>query len=240
MESTPVTTTPLQRSLENVRASICRAAERAKTNPDDVEILAVTKTLGPDRLEAAWELGLTQFGESRVQEAEQKRAVFEKSFPLNRQPRWHLVGHLQSNKVRKALETFDCIQSVDSLKLIRLLNEEAERRAQPVSCLIEVKISEEPSKQGLPPESLGGFLDQCARLSFVRIEGLMGVAPLFADPQQTRPYFRALRTLFDHYRPFFVVTRPILSMGMSPDFEIAIEEGATMVRLGSVLFGPRA
>ncbi len=239
MESHPVTTLSLG-SLENVRDRIRLAAERAKTNPDDVEILAVTKTLSADCVWNAWELGLTQFGESRVQEAEQKRAALENRFPPNRQPRWHLVGHLQTNKVRKALETFDCIQSVDSLKLIRLLNEEAERRAQPVSCLIEVKISEEPTKQGLPPESLGGFLDQCTRLSFVRIEGLMGVAPLFDDCQKTRPYFRALRTLFDHYRSFFVVPRPILSMGMSPDFEIAIEEGATMVRLGSILFGPRS
>lgn len=234
------TASALSQALENVRARVRRAAERTKTNPNDIDLLAVTKTLPPERVLEAWDLGLWQFGESRVQESERKIATLNGRFPEDRRPRWHLIGHLQTNKARKALEIFDCVQSVDSLKLLELLDKESGRRAQPISCLVEVKISEEPAKQGLPMENLPAFLDQATRFPFVRIEGLMGVAPLFDRPESTRPYFRQLKKLFDRHRALFQSDRPILSMGMSADFEIAVEEGATMVRLGTALFGHRS
>lgn len=236
----PSTAPALAQALENVRARVRRAAERAKKNPNEIDILAVTKTLPPERVWEAWDLGLWQFGESRVQEAERKKNALRDRFPENRHPRWHLIGHLQSNKARKALEIFDCVQSVDSLKLMELLDAEGGRRAQPVSCLVELKISEEPAKQGLPAESLTAFLERATRFPFVRIEGLMGVPPLFDDPEKTRPYFRHLKKLFDQHRAFFQNDAPILSMGMSADFEVAIEEGATLVRLGTALFGGRS
>lgn len=227
------------RALSLVKERLTSAAKRARRLPEEVDILAVTKTISTERMEEALALGLRQFGESRVQEAFSKRTALADRFPPEKAPRWHLIGHLQTNKVRRAVELFDCIQSVDSLKLAELLDKEGERRAQPISCLVEVKISNEASKQGMPPDNLGSFLDLASRLSFLRIEGLMGVAPLFKDPEKTRPYFAALRSLFERHKSAFLIARPILSMGMSRDFEVAVEEGSTMIRVGSALFGDR-
>ncbi len=235
----PEAHTPFAKALAIVKERIAGAAKRARRPPEDVDILAVTKTIPVERMEEALALGLRQFGESRVQEAGGKRSVLAERFPPEKAPRWHLIGHLQTNKVRRAVELFDCIQSVDSLKLAELLAKEGERRAQPVSCLVEIKISNEATKQGMPPDSLAPFLDLASQLSFLRIEGLMGVAPLFKDAEKTRPYFAALRSLFERHKSAFLVTRPILSMGMSQDFEVAVEEGSTMVRIGSALFGAR-
>lgn len=231
---------PFSRALATVKERLVVAAKRARRLSEDVDILAVTKTISTDKMEEALALGLRQFGESRVQEALGKKTFLTERFPPEKAPRWHLIGHLQTNKVRRAVELFDCIQTVDSLKLAELLAKEGERRAQPVSCLVEVKISNEASKQGMPPDNLSAFLDLASRLSFLRIEGLMGMAPLFKDAEKTRPYFACLRTLFDRNKSAFLVTRPILSMGMSHDFEVAVEEGSTMIRLGSSLFGARA
>lgn len=230
---------PFSHALGILKARLADAAKRARRLPEDVDILAVTKTISTERMEEALALGLRQFGESRVQEAYKKRDVLANRFPLEKMPRWHLIGHLQTNKVRRAVELFDCIQSVDSLKLADLLAKEGERRAQPVSCLVEVKISNEATKQGMPPDNLAPFLELASHLSFLRIEGLMGVAPLFKDVERTRPYFAALRTLFERNKSAFLVARPILSMGMSQDFEVAVEEGSTMIRIGSALFGAR-
>lgn len=230
---------PFSRALAIVKERLAGAAKRARRLPEEVDILTVTKTISTDRMEEALALGLRQFGESRVQEALSKRNLLVERFPPEKGPRWHLIGHLQTNKVRRAVELFDCIQTVDSLKLAELLAKEGERRAQPVSCLVEVKISNEASKQGMPPDNLSAFLDLASHLSFLRIEGLMGMAPLFKDPEKTRPYFASLRTLFERNKSAFLVTRPILSMGMSHDYEVAVEEGSTMVRLGSSLFGAR-
>lgn len=231
---------PFSRALAIVKERLANAAKRVRRLPEDVDILTVTKMISTDRMEEALALGLRQFGESRVQEAISKRNLLAERFPPEKGPRWHLIGHLQTNKVRRAVELFDCIQTVDSLKLAELLNKEGERRAQPVSCLVEVKISNEASKQGMPPDNLSAFLDLASHLSFLRIEGLMGMAPLYKDAEKTRPYFASLRTLFERNKGAFLVTRPILSMGMSHDFEVAVEEGSTMVRLGSSLFGARA
>jgi pyridoxal phosphate enzyme (YggS family) len=230
---------PFSRALAIVKERLARAAKRARRLPEDVDILAVTKTISAERVEEALALGVRQFGESRVQEAFSKRSLLSERFSPEKAPRWHLIGHLQSNKVRRAVELFDCIQSVDSLRLAELLAKEGERRAQPVSCLVEVKISHEASKQGMPPDNLAAFLDLASRLSFLRIEGLMGVAPLFKDVEKTRPYFASLRTLFERNKNAFLVSRPILSMGMSHDFEVAVEEGSTLIRVGSALFGAR-
>lgn len=228
------------RALDNVKNRLAVAAKRARRSPGDVEVMAVTKLISTARMEEALSLGLRQFGESRVQEAFKKREAFLERFSPELAPRWHLIGHLQTNKVRRAVELFDCIQSVDSLKLAELLDKEGERRAQPVSCLVEVKLSNETAKQGLPPDNLAAFLDLASRLSFLRIEGLMGIAPLFKDSEKTRPYFASLRSLFERNKSAFLVPRPVLSMGMSQDFEVAVEEGSTLVRIGSALFGHRA
>ncbi|MBL0350367.1 MAG: YggS family pyridoxal phosphate-dependent enzyme [Elusimicrobia bacterium] len=233
----PVDLFSLSTAHERVQERLRSAARRAGRRPEDIDLVAVTKNQPPERAAEAVRLGYRQLGESRVQEAAGKRtALADLGGP---EVRWHLIGHLQSNKTRRAVELFDCVQSVDSLKLARLLNQEGERRAQPVSCLVEVKISDEPAKQGLPPGEIDRFLEEAARLSFLRIEGLMGVAPLGETPESARPSFRRLNALFERLQSHFLGGRPILSMGMSQDFEVAIEEGSTMIRVGTALFGPR-
>jgi pyridoxal phosphate enzyme (YggS family) len=226
-------------ALDILKERLARAAKRANRAPENVEIVAITKTVDPERVLEAWTLGLTQFGESRVQETDKKRVALEGRFTSGPTPRWHLVGHLQSNKAKRAVELFDCIQSLDSLKLAETLDREGERRAQPVSCLVEIKISEEAAKQGIPPDTLPAFLDRVLRFPFLRIEGVMGVAPFFEEVEKARPSFAALRTLFERNKSAFLVPQPILSMGMSHDFEVAVEEGSTMIRVGSALFGSR-
>ncbi|HMU74883.1 MAG TPA: YggS family pyridoxal phosphate-dependent enzyme [Elusimicrobiota bacterium] len=235
--SSPVDLFSLSTAHERVQERLLHAARRAGRRPEDIDLVAVTKNQPPDRAAEAVRLGYRQLGESRVQEAAGKRVALADLGATD--VRWHLIGHLQSNKARRAVELFDCVQSVDSLKLAHLLNQEGERRAQPVSCLVEVKISDEPAKQGLPPGELERFLTDTARLSFLRIEGLMGVAPLGESPEEARPSFRKLHALFERFNPHFLGGRPILSMGMSQDFEVAIEEGSTMIRVGTALFGPR-
>lgn len=198
-------------------------------------MVAVTKTVSASLVREAYECGLRHFGENRVQEAVAK----EKSLDDLRGVTWHLLGHLQTNKAKKALGLFDCVQSLDSLRLARVLNGEAERCGNRLPCLVEIKVSEEPEKQGLPPESLDEFLARADEWPFLSLEGLMIVAPYFDDPRRARPYFRRARDLFDRNRGRFRGERPLLSMGMSQDFEPAVEEGANMIRIGTALFGER-
>ncbi len=235
----PVDLLPLAVTWERVQERLHRAAQRAGRRPEDIEVVAVTKNQPVERMREAFGLGLTQWGESRVQEAAAKRETLSRRFLADRAPRWHLIGHLQSNKARRAVELFDCLQSVDSLKLAEILSVEGSRRGRPVSCLVEIKISREDLKQGVPPENLESFLEQTSRLPHLRVEGLMGLAPLSDDPAAAREAFRSLRRLFDRHRAQFRSAPPVLSMGMSSDFEVAVEEGSTMVRIGSALFGPR-
>lgn len=235
--SSPVDLFSLSTAHERVQERLRSAARRAGRRPEDIDLVAVTKNQPPERAAEAVRLGYRQLGESRVQEAAGKRSALADLGATD--VRWHLIGHLQSNKTRRAVELFDCVQSVDSLKLARLLNQEGERRAQPVSCLVEIKISNEPAKQGLPPLEIDRFLEETAGLSFLRIEGLMGVAPLGETPEAARPSFRRLNAMFERLKNHFLGGRPILSMGMSQDFEVAVEEGSTMIRVGTALFGPR-
>lgn len=230
----------LSDAFSQLQDRLAQAAERSGRKPEDIDVIAVTKTLSVERLAQAYELGLRQFGENRVQEAEKKSATLAQRLPAVSDIRWHLIGHLQTNKVKKALGIFDCVQSVDSLRLASLINQEGERRAKPVSCLIQVKISDEPSKEGVLSSDVSRLMEGLAPLSFLRLEGFMGVAPFYKDAQKTRPHFERLRKLFEAYQSSFLVERPILSMGMSHDFEVAVEEGSTMVRIGTALFGPRA
>ena len=220
--------------LEEVRAKIAAACERAGRNPDDVEIVAVTKTHGAEVVDEAWRAGLRIVGENKVQEAAWKRPASVSG------PEWHLIGHLQSNKVRHALELFDFIHSVDSVKLADRINFIADEIGASPRILLEVNVSGEKSKSGMKPDdvepTLRHIIDNCPRIT---IEGLMTMAPFSDNPEDARPYFRALRELRDEMESKLGIGLPRLSMGMSGDYEVAIEEGATWVRLGTVLFGER-
>ena len=224
----------LAANLETIRQRIRTACERAGRNPDSVTLLAVTKTQPPEIVIAAAELGLPLFGENKVQEAKAKIPLCPGKL------RWHFIGHLQSNKCRDAVELFEMIQSVDSLSLAQEINKRAEQAAKRMPVLIEVNVAGEASKFGCQPEQLLAELKELNALPRIEIHGLMTVPPWSPEAEDSRPHFRRLRELKSECEQVLGAPLPHLSMGMSGDFEIAIEEGATMVRVGTALFGPRA
>ena len=241
----------LSASLRDVRARMASAAARAGRDPAETRLVAVTKTVPAERLVAAAALGLTTFGENRVQEARDKRerlAQLAEADPrvadLLANVRWELIGHLQTNKAARALELFARVQSVDSPHLAEALSARAVAMGRTLPILLEVNIGEEPSKSGFAPDaSLVAAARSIVTLPGLRAEGLMCVAPIVERPEQARPYFRALRGLRDQLRAEVPQGHTggwdELSMGMTDDFEVAIEEGATSVRIGRGLFGVR-
>ena len=220
--------------LEEVRARIEAACRRAGRDPSGVEVIAVTKTHGAEVVKEAWDAGLRIVGENKVQEAAWKKPASVMG------PMWHLIGHLQSNKVRKALELFDFFHSVDTVSLADRMNAIAQDIGAAPHILLEVNVSGEKSKSGMRPEevepTLCHIMEACPRIT---VEGLMTMAPFSENPEDARPYFRRLRELRDGVEKSLGVGLPRLSMGMSGDYEVAVEEGATWVRLGTVLFGER-
>jgi PLP dependent protein len=215
----------LSERWDSVRERIVLAAQRAGRKPDEITLLAVTKVFPVETLLEAYSLGMREFGENYVQE-------FERKFPLTagcEGARFHLIGHLQSNKARKAAEMFQVIQTVDSAKLAKRLGEVGTPR----EVMIEVKLSEEESKHGAASEELGPLIDAIRGEPSLRLTGLMTMPPWSDDPEVARPYFRRLRGLAEQHG------LAQLSMGMSHDLEVAIEEGSTMVRVGTALFGSR-
>lgn len=223
-------------NIERIRSRI-DAARRRSERDDDVTLVAVSKTFGPDRVLQAFEAGQQVFGENRVQEAVAKIAD---TAPLMPGAEWHLIGHLQRNKARTAVDAFSLIESVDSLDLARRLNVLAEDSGRTLPVLIEINVAGEASKHGFSAEEFRRVAEELVALKWLEVRGLMTVAPLVADPEEVRPVFRSLRQLRDWARDSFPGTVfKELSMGMSGDFEVAIEEGATMVRIGRALFGER-
>jgi pyridoxal phosphate enzyme (YggS family) len=223
--------------IERVRARMRDAARRANRAVDEIGLIAVSKTHPVESIKAAMSCGLAQFGENRVQEAEQKIPIVGREAA-----KWHLIGHLQSNKARRAVELFDVIHSIDSAALARRLNrncEEIGRESLPV--LIQVDLGQEVTKSGVDENSVRAVLAavrECARL---QLTGLMTLPPFFDEVERVRPYFRRLRELRDQLYAdgVFANQRGELSMGMTHDFEVAIEEGATMIRVGTAIFGER-
>ena len=220
--------------LAGVRAKIAAACAKAGRDPAGVEIVAVTKTHDESVVREARDAGLGIVGENKVQEAAWKKPASVSG------PEWHLIGHLQSNKVRAALELFDFIHSVDSVKLADRIELVAEEIGARPRVLLEVNVSGEKSKSGLAPAAVKPLLEhiasECPRIT---VEGLMTMAPVCEDPEEARPVFRGLRELRDSLERELGIGLPRLSMGMSGDYEVAVEEGATWVRLGTVLFGER-
>lgn len=224
----------LGRNLERVLARIGDAATRVGRNPEDVRLVAVSKTFPPAKIRAVAEFGHRRFGENRVQEAKEKIPQLE-DLDLE----WHLVGPLQSNKAKPAVELFDVIQSVDRLKLAARLDRYAGERGLRLPVLIEVNVGEEPQKAGVVPAELEPLARSVLELPNLELRGLMTIPPFLEDPESVRPYFRKLRELRDELEQRLEVALPDLSMGMSSDFEVAVEEGATIVRVGTAIFGER-
>ena len=220
-----------------VRERIARAAERASRPPGEVTLVAVSKTHPPEAVRAAFAAGVRDFGENRVQEAEPKIAATAEL--LGSGLRWHLVGHLQSNKARKAVALFGVIQSVDSIDLAGRLARIGTEAARPVRALVQVDLAGEETKFGLPEAELLATLEALRGRSGLQVEGLMVLPPYLDDPEETRPYFRRLRSLRDRAQAAGLLDGGELSMGMSHDLEAAVEEGATIVRVGTAIFGER-
>ena len=220
-------------NLEAVRGQIAAACARAGRAAEAVRLLAVSKTYGPEAVRAAAAAGQRLFGENRVQEAAAKIP----ECPGNLE--WHLIGHLQSNKAGAAARLFDWVHSVDSAKLLEVLDREAGEAGRTLQILIQVNVSGERSKSGLAPEAVPDVLALGNRLRNVQVCGLMTIPPLAEDPEKARPYFRKLRELRDAWAAKLGMDLPELSMGMTHDLAVAIEEGATFVRVGTGIFGAR-
>jgi PLP dependent protein len=219
--------TDIQANLQRVRERIARAAERSGRRAEDVLLIGVSKTVDVDRIRRAIEAGVPALGENWVQEARDK--ITEIGHPVP----WHFIGHLQTNKARDAAELFDVVQSLDRLDLARELDKRARARSRVIKALVGVNVGGEASKSGVAPDGLGALLEAIAALPAVKVRGLMAIPPEGKDPDDSRVWFRALHKLGEQHG----LTE--LSMGMSSDFEVAIEEGATVVRVGTAIFGPR-
>jgi pyridoxal phosphate enzyme (YggS family) len=228
--------TDIQERLTGVRARLEHAARRARRDPAGVRLLAVSKTFGIDAIRAAFEAGQLDFGENRVQEALQKMGASS-----DLQIRWHLIGPLQSNKVKKASAHFAWIHSVDSVDLLEQIDAAAGKAGASPALLVQVDLAGEPTKHGAPLAAARDVFRAALRCGAARLVGLMVLPPYFEDPEGARPYFRRLREIRDTLRD--EGTDPALlqelSMGMSHDFEVAVEEGATIVRIGTAIFGGR-
>ena len=220
-------------NLERVRSQIKAAAKKSGRSPDDIELVAISKTHEAEKVRAAFDAGQQLFGESRVQEARAKIPLLPSA------ARWHFVGRLQKNKVRHALPLFELFHSVDSIELAREMNRIAGEEGLHPRVLLEVNVAGEGSKIGFAPEALRAQMEGLLELPRLTIEGLMIIPPLVPEAEASRQYFVAARTLRDGFAAQFQVQFPQLSMGMSGDFLVAIEEGATLVRVGTAIFGKR-
>lgn len=225
----------LQTNIEQVRAAIAQAARRAGRDPADVTLVAVSKTMPVELVQMAYNLGVTDFGENRVQEALPKIEAFHQ-----RDVHWHMIGHVQSNKAKRVVGPFVLVQSVDSLRLAEALNRHASEAGLRLPVLLQVNVAGEASKEGVSPDEAVELARQVAALPSLSVEGLMTIAPLVENPEDARPVFRQLRLLRERLRGEAPrSTWQHLSMGMTGDYRVAIEEGATIVRVGRAIFGER-
>ena len=229
----PHSASPDLAGLRDVRERLARAADDCDRDPAGITLVCVSKTFPTEAIEPVLAAGERVFGENRVQEGVDKRAQTTAAV------RWDLIGHLQSNKAKLAATHFDRIQSVDSEKLLRLLDRAAAEAGRILPVLLQVNSGHDPAKSGVEPEESDALLAKALSLPNIRVEGLMAIAPLSEDPDVARRAFASLREIRDHLASSHGVALPVLSMGMSGDLEAAIREGSTLVRVGSALFGAR-
>jgi pyridoxal phosphate enzyme (YggS family) len=225
----------LSENLTHIRTRIAEAAQRAGRSPDEITLVAVSKTKPLELVKMAYTLGVTDFGENRVQEAQIKIAAFQ---PQGL--RWHMIGHVQTNKANKVVSIFDSVQSVDSLHLAQALSQQASQQGKRLTVLLEINVAGETSKTGIPLAEASTVAQQVVALPGLDVAGLMTVAPLVENPEEVRPVFRTLRELRARLQEEVPQSRwEQLSMGMTDDYPVAIEEGATIVRIGRAIFGER-
>jgi pyridoxal phosphate enzyme (YggS family) len=224
---------PIKSNLAQVLQKIHQAAQRAGRDPSTIQLIAVSKTHPPEAIDELVRCGVRTFGESRIQEAKAKVPLCSSRI------QWHLIGHLQSNKAKIAVQLFEVIQSVDSLRLAEELEKHAHESSKRISILLQVNVAGEAQKFGLAPSEAASLAKEINALKHLELRGLMTIPPLAENPEDARIYFRQLTRLRNEIQDQLGIGLPELSMGMSGDYEIAIEEGATWVRVGSALFGER-
>ncbi|MDK2798633.1 MAG: dependent protein [Clostridiales bacterium] len=227
----------LKDNIHHVNARITQAAKRANRDPEEIMLIAVTKTVDADIINDAIDLGIKNIGENKVQEICHKYDLINNKQDI----KWHLIGHLQTNKVKYIIDKVDLIHSVDTLKLAIEINKRAQKIDKIMEILVQVNVAKEESKFGVSIEQCNNLIEQISKLSNVKIKGLMTIAPYTKNPEDVRPYFRQLKDLsIDIKRKNYDnVDMEYLSMGMTGDFEVAIEEGANIVRIGTAIFGER-
>jgi len=225
----------LKEQLLNVESEITKACERSGRNRNEVTLIAVSKTKPVETLREAYDLGVRVFGENKVQELIDKYEVLPNDI------KWHMIGHLQRNKVKYIIDKVKCIHSVESLRLAETIEKEASKHDRIIDILVEVNVAGEDSKFGLSPEEVPSFVEEISKFTHLRIKGLMTIAPFVDNPEENRPVFKALKKLSVDIAAKNIdnVSMNVLSMGMTNDYQIAIEEGATMVRVGTGIFGER-
>ena len=225
----------IKKNLIHIKERIEIACSRAGRSAEEVKLIAATKTVPVEKIKKAIDAGIKFIGENRVQEAEKKINELK-----NEKVEWHMIGYLQKNKVNKALKLFSMIQSISSVELARKINNSCERENKKMACLLEINIGREPTKAGFLEEELLESLEKLANFNNLEIKGLKAIPP-FLEPEDVRTYFVKLREIKEKINQMKIpnINLTELSMGMSHDFEVAIEEGATMVRLGTAIFGPR-
>lgn len=223
----------IESNLIKIRGKVATAAAKAGREPKEIIIVAVSKTFSIEAIEVLLNCGITDIGESKVQEAEPKIAA------LGKAARWHMIGHLQTNKVKRAIDLFDLIQSVDTMKIVEEINIVGEKLGKKVDCLLEINSSGEMTKSGVPPSMALNLVRSVMELGQINLCGLMTIGPLSDDPEHVRRAFRLTRELYERSKEIVGESFRWLSMGMSGDYETAIEEGSNMVRIGTAIFGRR-
>lgn len=218
-----------------IRENIEKVCVKIGRNPEEIKILGASKAQPVEKIKEAFEAGIKLFGENYVQEAEKKIKELQ-TYPIE----WHFIGRLQTNKVKKALNLFSVIESLDRLELAYEIQKQAEKLKKEVSVFIEINIGKEKSKAGVFPEDLEKFIEEVLKLEKIKIKGFMSLPPYKSEVEEVRPYFKKVRELFEKFKPFLGEDFRELSMGTSLDYLVAIEEGATLIRIGEALFGKRS
>lgn len=222
-------------NIKIVENDIKNACERVNRAPKDITLIAVTKTIEAERINEALKSGIENIGENKVQE------IMEKYDKIEYKPSWHLIGHLQTNKVKYIIDKVDLIHSLDSLKLAKEIDKRAGKINRVIDVLIQINIADENTKFGLSYKELDDFIIEVSAFENIRVQGLMAIVPYVTNPEEVRPYFRKMKEIFDGLEdsPYEKINMKYLSMGMTNDYQIAIEEGSNMVRIGTGIFGER-
>jgi len=225
----------IENNINFIKNNIKRACEKTNRNPEEIKLIAVTKTIDAERINIALKTDIESIGENKVQE------ILEKYDKIEYDCEWHLIGHLQTNKVKYIIDKVDLIHSLDSLRLAKEINKRAKRINRNMDVLVQLNIAEEDTKFGLAHNELDDFIKEVAKLENIKVQGLMTIVPYVLDPEEVRPYFRQMKEIFDSLKnsPFENIKMNYLSMGMTNDYMVAIEEGSNMVRIGTGIFGDR-